>query len=198
MTVPARDEELALLFTAAHTHYAWLPRPVDGALLPRIYELVRWAPTATNAQTLRIVFVTSSAARERLRPALVPANVAKVMTAPVTAILAFDAAWYERLPLLAPWRPGIRDHFAALPADERDRLAAQNASIQVGYFILAARAVGLDCGPLGGFDRAAVDAAFFPDGRWRSLVLVNLGYGDPAQAWERMPRLDFSTACEVI
>jgi 3-hydroxypropanoate dehydrogenase len=137
-------------------------------------------------------------AKERLRPALFPANVDKAMTAPTTAILAYDVAWYERLPELAPFRPGARDQIAAMPTEKRDRMGSQNAHLQAGYLILAARALGLDCGPMGGFDPAKVDAEFFADGAWRSILLVNLGYGDPAKVLPRMPRLELATACRIV
>ena len=130
-------------------------------------------------------------------PALAPGNVDKSMAAPVTAILAYDVAWYEQLGRLTPSRPESRERFAAMPAAERDRLADLNALLQAGYLILAARAVGLDCGPMGGFDRAKVDAAFFPDGAWRSLLLVNLGHGDPTRLFPRQPRLDFDDVCRL-
>lgn len=198
MSDAARDEELALLFTTARTHNAWLPTPVDAELLQRVYELARWAPTGGNGQSLRVMFVTSPAAKERLRPTLAPGNVDKTMSAPVTAILAYDVAWYERLPELAPFRPGARDHIAAMPAETRDQLGSLNATLQSAYLILAARAFGLDCGPMGGFDRAKVDAEFFPDGGWRSIILLNLGHGDPAKVAPRMPRLEFATACKIV
>jgi 3-hydroxypropanoate dehydrogenase len=198
MSNVARNEELALLFTTARTHSAWLPTPVDADLLQRVYELARWAPTGGNGQSLRVAFVTSREAKERLRPALFPGNVDKAMTAPVTAILAYDVAWYEHLPELAPFRPGARDQIAAMPAEKRDQLGAQNADLQAAYLILAARAFGLDCGPMGGFDRAKVDAEFFADGAWRSIMLLNLGHGDPAKVTPRMPRLEFATACRVL
>lgn len=198
MSNDARPEELALLFTAARTHYAWLPDAVDDETLRRVYDLARWAPTGSNAQPLRVAFVRSAAAKERLKPALAPGNVEKVMTAPVTAILAYDVAWHEHLPLLAA-RPGAREHIAALPVERRDTLGLVNASLQAGYFILAARANGLDCGPIGGFNPAKVDAEFFPDGAWRTILpLVNLGHGDPAHTQPRMPRLEFATACRVL
>ncbi len=191
----ARDEELALLFTEARTHYGWLSEPVDEMLLHRLYQTFRWAPSASNAQTLRIAFVITPEAKERLRPSLFPHNVEKAMTAPVTAILAFDPAWWERMTELAPFRPNIRDHYASLGTEKLDSLGNHNAHIQVGYFILAARALGLDCGPMGGFDHAKADAAFFAESGWRSQVLVNLGHGDPAKTMPRMPRLDLATAC---
>jgi 3-hydroxypropanoate dehydrogenase len=193
----ARDEEIALLFTEARTHYAWLPTPVGDEQLHRLFETFRWAPSASNAQTLRIVFAKSLDAKRRMQPALFPHNVDKAMTAPVTAILAFDPAWWERMPELAPFRPNVREHYAALGAERLDTLGAHNAHIQAGYFILAARALGLDCGPMGGFDHEMLDAAFFAETGWRSQLLVNLGHGDPARTMPRMPRLDFATACRI-
>ncbi len=189
---------LEQVFTEARTHYAWTSTPVPDEQLRELFELMRWPPTGGNSQSLRIVFVRSPEAKERLRPALAPMNVEKAMTAPVTAILAYDVAWYEHLPRLAPSRPDARERSAGLPIDERDRLATLNALLQAGYLILAARALGLDCGPMGGFDRAKVDAAFFADGAWRSLLLVNLGHGDPARVSPRQPRLDFADACGIV
>jgi len=189
---------LDLVFREARTHYAWTSEPVPDAQLHQLFELVRWAPTGGNSQSLRVVFARSAEAKQRLRPALAPPNVDKAMTAPVTAILAYDVAWYEQLGRLAPSRPDSRDRAAALPEAERDRLATMNALLQAGYLILAARALGLDCGPMGGFDRAKVDAAFFADGAWRSLLLVNLGHGDPARVLPRQPRLDFADVCRIV
>jgi len=197
MSTQARDEALAFVFTAARTHYAWRSTPVDAELLQRVFELARWAPTGGNSQPLRVVFATSREAKERLRPALFPGNVDKAMTAPTTAILAYDVSWYERLPELAPFRPGVRDQIAAMPAEQRDRMGSQNANLQAGYLILAARALGLDCGPMGGFDPAKLDAEFFPDGASRSILLLNLGHGDPAKVLPRMPRLEFAAACRI-
>jgi 3-hydroxypropanoate dehydrogenase len=184
------------IFTEARTHYAWTPEPVSDDLLHQLYDLVRWPPTGSNAQTLRVVFVRTPEAKERLKPALYPLNIEKAMTAPVTAILAFDTAWYDQLPRLAPSRPESRDRILTLPVEERDRLGTLNAQVQAGYFILGARALGLDCGPMGGFDRAKVDAAFFPDGAWRSLLLCNLGHGDPTRVVQ--PRLDFADVARIV
>lgn len=191
------DEELKLLFTEARTHGAWLDRPVPDDLLERLYALVRMGPTGGNTQPLRVVFVRSGEAKERLRPALMPGNVDKVMGAPVTAIVAFDPRYYDKLPQLFPTRPEARDQIAGMPETARDRLGTHSALLQAGYLILAARALGLDCGPIGGFDPAKVDAAFFPDGAGRSLLLVNLGYGDSDKLFPRLPRLSFEDACRV-
>lgn len=193
----ARDEEIALLFNDARTHHVWLDRPVDDDLLRRAYELARMGPTGGNSHPLRVLFVKSRAAKERLRPALMPLNVDKTMAAPVTAILAYDSEFYEKLPQLFPARPELRDRMAGLPAEARDRQAYQSATLEAGYLILAARALGLDCGPMGGFDTAQVDAAFFADGKWRSTLLLNIGYGDPQKLHPRLPRLEFSEACRI-
>jgi 3-hydroxypropanoate dehydrogenase len=193
----SREEELQLLFTEARTHSDWLDRPVADDLLERLYALVRMGPTGGNAQPLRVVFVKSREAKARLRPALMPGNVDKTMSAPVTAIVAFDTRYYDKLPQLFPTRPESRDRIAGMPEAQRDRLGTTSALLQAGYLILAARALGLDCGPMGGFDAAQVDAAFFPEGVWRSLLLVNLGYGDRERLFPRLPRLSFEEACRV-
>jgi 3-hydroxypropanoate dehydrogenase len=185
------------LLLEARTHNKWSDRPVDNDTLHEIYQLARMGPTSANSQPMRLVFVTSPAAKERLRPALAAANVDKTMSAPVTVIVAHDLAFYDHLPELMP-QMDARSLFAALPAEQIERIAFQGSSMQGAYVILAARALGLDCGPLGGFDRNIVDAAFFPDGRWQSNFLLNLGYGDPAGVRPRNPRLSFETACRIV
>ena len=187
----SREEELKLLFNDARTHSAWLDRPVDDALLHRLYELVRMGPTGGNTQPMRLVFVKSREAKEKLRPALRPGNVDKTMAAPVTAIIAFDTLFFEKIPQLFPARPEMRDHMAAIPEETRNRMAVQSATLQAGYLILAARALGLDCGPMAGFEPELTDAAFFAGTAWKSLLLVNLGYGDPTALHPRLPRLPF-------
>ena len=184
------------LFIEARTHTRWLDRPVEEALLRELYDLAKLAPTSANSQPMRLVFVRSREAKERLRPALAPQNVEKTMTAPVTAIVAHDLEFYERLPRLMP-HVDARSWFAARPAEQIERAAFQGSSMQGAYVILAARALGLDAGPIGGFDGAKVDAAFFPGGTVRSNFLVNLGYGDPAGLYPRNPRLDFDEACRI-
>jgi 3-hydroxypropanoate dehydrogenase len=191
------DAALRVLFEDARTHTAWLDRPVDPALLHRAYELARLGPTGGNSSPLRIVFVTSADAKARLLPAVQEGNVEKIRTAPVTAILAWDRAFWEQLPRLFPERPQMRDRIAAMPPAIQERLGTQSAHLGAGYFILAARAVGLDCGPIGGFDPQAVDAAFFPDKTWGSLLLCNLGYGDRDRLFPRLPRLPFGDACRI-
>jgi 3-hydroxypropanoate dehydrogenase len=188
--------DLNILFLEARTHSAWLDQPVPDALLKKVYETARMAPTAGNTQPMRVLFVKSAEAKERLRPTLSPGNVDKTMAAPATAIVAYDVEFYEKMPKLFPARD-MRTGLAAMPVEKRDRMAFQSSTLGGAYLILAARALGLDCGPMGGFDNAKVDAAFFPDGKWRSNFLVNLGYGDRSKLFPRNPRLDFEEACRI-
>ena len=166
-------------------------------MLRELYELARMAPTSANSQPMRLVFIKTREARERLRPALAPHNVEKTMTAPATAIVAHDLAFYEQLPKLMP-HVDARSWFAHQPADQIERAALQGAAMQGAYLILAARALGLDCGPIGGFDHAKVDATFFPNSHWRSNFILNLGYGDPEGLFPRNPRLEFAEACRIL
>jgi 3-hydroxypropanoate dehydrogenase len=185
----------ALLFDEARTHRAWLEKPVSDQILRELYDLLRMPPTSANCQPARIVFVKSAAAKEKLKPALSPTNVEKTMKAPVTAIVAYDTTFYEKMSKLSS--PQMADNFRNMPAERRDRLAFQSSTLQGAYLILAARGLGLDCGPMGGFDNEAVDKAFFPDGKWRSNFLVNLGCGDATKLHPRQPRLDFEEACRI-
>ena len=190
------EDSLKQLFVEARTHNKWLDRPVDEALLRELYDLAKLAPTSANSQPMRLVFVKSREAKERLKPALAPGNVEKTMAAPVTAIVAHDLEFYERLPKLMP-HVDARSWFANRPAEQIDRAAFQGSSMQGAYLILAARALGLDTGAIGGFDNAKVDAAFFAGGTLRSNFLVNLGYGDREGLYPRNPRLDFDEACRI-
>ncbi len=185
------------LFLEAHTHNKWLDTPVDEALLRELYGLTKFAPTSANSQPMRLVFVKSREAKERLKPALAPGNIEKTMSAPVTAIVAHDLEFYEKLPKLMP-HVDARSWFANRPAEQIERAAFQGSSMQGAYLILAARALGLDCGPMAGFNNGLVDQTFFPDGTWRSNFLVNLGHGDPAGVYPRNPRLDFDEACRIV
>jgi len=187
---------LAQLFHQARTHSAWLPRPVPVDLLRKAYELACLGPTSANSSPARFVFLTTPAAKERLRPALSPGNVDKTMSAPVTVIIAWDTEFYEKLPKLFPQRD-MRSLFAGNPPLIHET-AFRNSSLEGAYFILAARALGLDCGPMSGFDQAKVNAEFFPDGKWKANFLCNLGYGDPQRLFPRNPRLDFDEACVVL
>jgi 3-hydroxypropanoate dehydrogenase len=206
------DEALDTLFTGARTHSAWLDRPVDDDLLHQLYDLMRWGPTSANCCPVRILFLRTPEAKERLRPALMPANVEKTMKAPVTAIIAHDSKFYETLPKLFPQMPTMKEMFAKSP-ELAASTAFRNGTLQGAYFILAARSLGLDCGPMSGFDNAKVDEEFFPttargsagpDGKFiaagavKSNFLCNLGHGDAAKLHPRGPRLEFDEACQLL
>jgi 3-hydroxypropanoate dehydrogenase len=164
--------------------------------LREAYELARLGPTSANASPARFVFLETEAAKARLLPALAPLNVEKTKTAPVTVIVVWDTEFYEKLPRLFP-HADMRSFFAGKPA-LIEETAFRNSSLEGGYFILAARAVGLDCGPMSGFDAAKVNAEFFPDGKWKVNFLCNLGYGDRSKLYPRNPRLEFDEACQVL
>jgi len=190
------DAALDTLFRSARSHNGWLPRPVADATLHALHELVKWGPTSANCSPMRIVFVRSAQGRERLRPWLAPGNVDKTMGAPVTAIIGYDLAFHERLPRLFPHRPELRHGFEGPDnAAHAERTAFRNGSLQAGYFILAARALGLDCGPMSGFDAEGVDRTFWAGTAVRTNLLCNLGHGDPAKLFDRHPRLGFDEAC---
>lgn len=193
---PAADDVLDTLFLQARSHNGWLDADIPDAALMRLYDVVRHGPTSANCSPMRLVFVRSAAARARLLPALAPANVEKVSQAPVTAIVAYDTHFHRLGETLFPHRPAMYDTFADNPALAQET-AMRNSSMQGGYLIVAARALGLDCGPLSGFDAEAVNRAFFPDGRWRVNFLCNLGRGDPQRLFGRLPRLTFEQACRI-
>lgn len=190
------EDALDLLFRQARTHNAWLDRPVADATLGQLYDLMKWGPTSANCSPLRILFLRTPEAKQRLRPALAPGNLDKTMAAPVTAILAYDYRFYDLLPKLFP-HTDARAWFADNPA-LIEATARRNGALQGAYFIIAARALGLDCGPMSGFDAAQVDQEFFPNSSVRSDFLCNLGYGDPAQLFPRSPRLEFDEACTLL
>ncbi|HBG35360.1 MAG: malonic semialdehyde reductase [Alphaproteobacteria bacterium GWC2_42_16] len=185
------------IFKDARTYSKWFDKPVSEELLHTIYDLMKLGPTSANCCPLRIVFVRSKEAKERLRPHLNEGNVAKTMSAPLTAILGYDLQFYEHLPFLYPyvdaksWFEGKED-FA-------QETAFRNSTLQGAYFIIAARACGLDCGPMSGFSNQGVDKEFFPEGRFKSNFLCNLGYGDPSGLrGPRSPRLSFDQACQIL
>jgi 3-hydroxypropanoate dehydrogenase len=191
------SEALDILFRNARTHNVWLPDQVSDHVLRQIYDLMKWGPTSANSSPARIVFLRTPQAKERLKPALMAANVDKTMQAPVTAIVAYDLKFYDHVPRLFPNKPDMREVFSSSP-ELIQTTAMRNGSLQGGYFILAARAMGLDCGPMSGFDNAKVDAEFFSSSTWKSNFLCNLGYGDHSKLFPRNPRLDFDEACPLL
>ena len=205
------DDFLDQLFREARTHSHWLDKPVPDELLRELYDLVKCGPTSANTCPARFVFLRSQKAKERLKPALAHGNIEKVMTAPVTVIVAYDLKFYEKLPKLFPHNPNMAKLFESNP-NLVESTARRNSSLQGGYLILAARALGLDCGPLSGFDNAKVDEEFFaagrecegcdqeffPEGHVKSNFLCNLGYGDRSKLYPRHPRLAFEEACSML
>lgn len=184
------------LFREARTPNKWLDRPVPDARLRELYDLLKWAPTSANASPGRFVFIRTDEAREKLKAALSPGNVEKTMAAPVTVIVAQDRRFYDQLPHLFP-HADARSWFAG-NAQLAEETALRNATLQGGYLILAARALGLDAGPMSGFDRAKVDELFLSGTDWTANFLVNLGYGDPSGVFPRNPRLPFEEACRLV
>lgn len=190
------DTALDTLFRNARTHNGWLDQPVTDDDLRSLFDLMKMAPTSANCSPARIVFVRSSAAKARLKPALGPGNLEKTMAAPVTAIIGYDLQFAEYMPRLFPHNLDAKNWFSDPKVAETT--AFRNGTLQGAYFILAARAVGLDTGPMSGFDNAKVDAEFFPGGRIRSNFLCNLGHGDSTKLHPRGPRFDFGDACQVL
>jgi 3-hydroxypropanoate dehydrogenase len=190
------DEALDVLFRGARSHNKWRKKPVSDTLLQAVWELAKVGPTSANCSPARIIFVKSADAKARLAPALSEGNREKTMAAPVTAIVGYHLEFYEKLPFLFPHNADARSWFAGNP-QLIQATAFRNGSLQGAYLILAARSLGLDCGPMSGFDNAKVDEAFFPDGKVKSNFLCNLGYGDPAGLFARSPRFAFAEACEI-
>jgi len=211
MHQPLSDEALDQIFRQARTHIVWLDKPVSDDTVRQLYALMKWGPTSANSSPARFVFLRTPEAKQRLLPALSPGNVEKTMKAPVTAIIAYDLRFYDKLPKLFPPNPKMGSIFAKSP-ELSEVTAMRNSSLQGAYLIIAARALGLDCGPMSGFDNAKVDHEFFGAGREeqasdeeffptthvRSNFLCNLGYGDPDKLFPRSPRLEFREACVLL
>lgn len=194
---PALDDRaLDQLFREARTFTHWLDRPVEPDLLRSVADLAKLGPTSANSSPARFVFVVSREAKERLRPHLDTGNVRQTMSAPVTAIVGYDTQFYEKLGDLFPHQPEARSWFAGKPA-AIEETAFRNASLQGAYLVLAARALGLDCGPMSGFDKAGVERDFFPGGTIRANFLINLGYGDRSTLHPRSPRFAFEAFCRI-
>ena len=205
------DATLDTIFREARTYWKWQPKPVSDQTLHELYDLMKWAPTSANAAPGRFAFIRSKEAKERLRPALAPLNVEKTMSAPVTVIVAYDLRFYTQLPKLFPQKPGMAKLFESNP-EMVEITAKRNSSLQGAYMIMAARSLGLDCGPMSGFDNVKVDEEFFaagkpcfgcdqeffPEGHVKTNFLLNLGYGDPTPLFPRLPRLGFNEACSLL
>jgi 3-hydroxypropanoate dehydrogenase len=191
------DAALDLLFRRARTQNGWLPTPVTDDQLRAIYAIMRVGPTSANSSPARILFLRTPEAKARLLPALSAGNVDKTKAAPVTAIIGYDPRFWELLPKLFPHRPEMKNPYEA-NAQLAETVAFRNGTLQGAYFMIAARAVGLDVGGMSGFDNAKVDAEFFPDGRIKSNFLCNLGHGDPSKIMPKLPRLEFEEACRLL
>jgi 3-hydroxypropanoate dehydrogenase len=192
----ANKEALDLIFLEARTHTSWLPEPVPDELLKQAYDLAKMGPTSANMCPMRLVLVKSKEAKERLKPTLSPGNIDKTMSAPVTAIIAYDLEFYEQLPKLFP-QADAKSWFVG-QTDLIQTSAFRNGSLQGAYFMLACRALGLDVGPMSGFDNAKLDAEFFANSSYKSNFLCNIGYGDASKLHPRNPRLEFSEVAKII
>ncbi len=190
-------QALEQAFFNARTFNKFTSQKVSDALIMQLYDLMKWGPTSMNCQPGHYVFIKSQEAKQRLKSALMPGNQDKTMAAPATVIVAFDTQFYKHLPLQFPANPNAQAMFEANP-ELSQTTALRNGTLQGGYLILAARMLGLDCGPMSGFNNQAVDAEFFPDGRYKSNFLINIGYGDASGNYPRGPRLAFSDAVDII
>ncbi len=196
--MPARLDDVALdqVFRAARTRNGWSSEPIPESLLRELYELARWGPTAANSNPARVVFAVSAEAKDKLASVSMGSNQAKIRQAPATAIIGYDLDFPETLPRLFPPAPGMKDTFTDPAMTET--VAFRNASLQGAYFIIAARALGLDCGPMSGFDNAKVDALFFAGTRIKSNFLCSIGHGTEENLFPRLPRFAFDEACKII
>ena len=195
MTIPLDDRALDTLFRDARSFNYWLEKPLDDEMLKRLYDLMKWGPTSANCCPARIVFVKSKEAKERLKPALAEGNIEKCMSAPVVAIVAMDLEFYEKLPRLLP-HIDARSWYENKPAAIKET-AFRNSSLQGAYMMLAARSLGLDCGPMSGFNQEQIDREFFPDTVLTANFICAIGYGDHSHLHPRGPRLEFSEACRI-
>ena len=186
-----------LIFQEARTHNDWLDKDIHNDILMEIYDLMKWGPTSANCSPTRIIFVKSKASKDRLLPFVIESNLEKTKSAPVTAIIGYDINFHDHLPKLFPHNPDAQNWFNH-SIDIAEETAFRNGSMQGAYFIIAARALGLDCGPMSGFDKEGVDNEFFRDTNIKSNFLCNLGYGDKTKLFERSPRFKFNEICEII
>ena len=191
------DEALDTIFRQARSHNLWAEQDVSQTMLRAIYELAKWGPTSANCSPARFVFLVTQAAKQRIKPHLSPNNVDKVMKAPACVIIAYDTEFYDKLPKLFPHNPGAREWFAG-KTQFAETSGFRNGTLQGAYFMIAARALGIDCGPMSGFNNEAVDKEFFPDGKIKSNFICSIGHGDPKGLFTRSPRLAFDEACKIL
>lgn len=197
MTTQSLDANaLAQIFTDAHTHVSWQDKAIPKAVLTQLYDLVKLGSTSANCSPARFVFVTSAEGKEKLKPSLSSGNLDKTMSAPCTVIVAYDEEFYEELPTLFPYADA-KSWFTSSP-EAAYETAMRNSSLQGAYLISAARALGLDCGAMSGFNPKLLNETFFSDSTWKANFLINLGYGDGKKAYKRLPRLTFEQACQII
>jgi len=191
------DQAMDQLFRVARSQNGWKDEPISDTLMYAVYDLMRWGPTSANCSPARFIFVKSHEAKQRLKPHLAENNVDKVLTAPMCVIIGHDLEFYEKMPQLFPHNPEAKDWFSGDPV-AAEVIAMRNGSLQGAYFMIAARALGLDCGPMSGFDNDGVDKEFFSGGTVKSNFICSIGVGDPSKVFERLPRLSFEEACEVL
>ena len=191
------QEFLDKLFLKARSHYSWKKKDIDEQILKDLYDLVKNCPTSANSEPMRVIFLKSKKSKERIKTHLSEGNVEKTMTAPIVAIIAYDSKFYDHLPKLYPNNLNMKKVLSNPPA-KAETTAFRNSTLQGGYFMLAARALGLDVGPMSGIDNAGVDKEFFNDGRFKSNFLCNLGYGDETKLLDKLPRFEFSQVCKIL
>ncbi len=191
------EAALAALFKDARSQNGWTSDPVGDAELREAYDIAKWGPTSMNTQPMRVVFLKSDEAKQRLKPALAPTNVDKVMSAPVVAVIAYDTEFYRQLPKTFPHNPNAQNYFTGNPGAV-EPTAFRNGSLQAAYFMLALRAVGLDVGPMSGFDPAKVNAEFFTDSAFKVNLICGIGHGDSTKVFNRSPRLDFDEVTKTL
>ena len=191
------EAALEALFKDARSQNGWLDTPVTAQELEAAYDIAKWGPTSMNTQPMRVLFLRSQEAKSRLKPALSPTNIEKVMTAPVVAVIAYDTNFYDELSETFPHKPNASAYFLGNPATI-EPTAFRNSSLQGAYFMLALRAVGLDVGPMSGFDNGVVNAEFFAESSWRANFLCGIGHGDPSKVFGRLPRLDFKKVARIL
>jgi len=190
------DKDLDLLWNNARSQNGWTDKKVNEDLIYKLYDLLKMAPTAANSCPARFVFISSDSAKQKLKKSLADANVEKSLTAPVVAIIAYDVAFHNKLPQLFP-HTDAKSWYEGNDAKIKE-VAMMNATLQGAYLMLAARSVGLDCGPMGGFDNEVLDSEFFPNNDKKSIFICGIGYGDTTKVFDRLPRLNFNEACEIV